>query len=95
MNAVYLYGTLEDDPETIEGKKGVFTKFVVKHNGSTDKQNASVEFISFGKVAEDAAGLQAGQQVVVQGRFQTGTFKRQDGKSFTKTSVIADQVTLS
>ena len=94
MNAVYIAGALVENPKHSTGKKTAFTKFVVAHKGSTEKRNASVEFIAFGEVAEFCAQLRQGQGVVVQGRFQTGTFQRKDGGAFTKTSVIADSVTI-
>ena len=95
MNAVYLEGALASKPESKEGKKGTFTKFVVEHDGSTEKRNATVEFVAFGEVAEVTAGLDVGDRVVVQGRYQTGTFTGQNGKPFTKTSNIADAVSLA
>ena len=93
MNAIYLAGALVENPKHSTGKKAAFTKFVVAHKGSTEKRDASVEFIAFGEVAEFIAQLRQGQGVVVQGRFQTGTFQRKDGGAFTSTSVIADSVT--
>lgn len=95
MNTVYLDGNLAKKPEIKKGDKTTFAKFVVNHDGPTEKQNASVEIVTFGKLAEDIADLRKGQTVAVRGRFQTGTYKRQDGKSFTKTSIIADGVDFS
>jgi len=94
MNSIYLSGALASDPESKKGKKSTYTKFVVNHNGSTEKRNATVEFIAFGEVAEVVTGLRSGQDVVVPGRFQTGTYTGQRG-TFTKTSNIADSISLA
>ena len=93
INSVYLEGNLAKKPEIKKGEKTTFAKFTVDYSGATEKQNASVDIIAFGKVADQIADLHKAQHVVIAGRFHTGTYKRQDdGKSFTKTSVIADNV---
>lgn len=99
MNQVVLIGRLARDCDTRNSQGGTavthFTLAVNRpYSKSTDGQTADfIRCVCFGKNAENCAKyLSKGSQAAVQGRIQTGSYKKRDGTTVYTTNVIANHV---
>lgn len=101
MNSVNLVGRLARDPEVryTQSQMAVctFTLAVDRAGAKRDDPNAqTADFprcTAFGKTAENMSKyLHKGSKVGVEGRIQTGSYKKQDGTTVYTTNVIANHV---
>lgn len=98
MNVVMLIGRLTRDPEIryTQSQMAVcnFSIAVDRPVRSGEERKADFPRITvFGKQAENCSRyLFKGSMVAVQGRLQTGSYKKQDGSTVYTTDVVADRV---
>lgn len=100
MNSVNLTGSLVRDPEVryTQSQMAVcsFTLAVDRQRKKDDPNAQTADFprcIAFGKTAENMSKyLHKGSKVGVEGRIQTGSYKKQDGTTVYTTNVIANHV---
>lgn len=95
MNIVMLIGRLTADPKVSNSSTAVAKyNLAVERIGSKEgQQNADfIPCTAFGKNAEFAQKyLSKGMKIAVQGRIQTGSFKKEDGTRVYTTEVIVDR----
>lgn len=100
MNSVNLTGRLVRDPELryTQSQMAIcsFTLAVDRQRKKDDPNAQPADFprcIAFGKTAENMHKfLHKGSKVGVEGRIQTGSYKKQDGTTVYTTDVIANHV---
>lgn len=99
MNQVVLIGRLARDCDTRNSQGGTeVTHFTLAVNRPYSKNNDGqtadfIRCVCFGKTAENCARyLSKGSQAAVQGRIQTGSYKKPDGTMVYTTDIIADRV---
>ena len=99
MNSVVLVGRLARDPElsyTPNTQTAItrFTLAVDRPKRQGEDQGADfIRITVFGRQAETCDRyLSKGRQAAVQGRIQTGSYKKPDGTTVYTTDVIADRV---
>ena len=94
MNFVGIIGRLTSDPSIREGEKTKVASFrlAVPRPYSKDE----VDFIqckAFGKTADFLENYKSkGDEIAVEGRIQTGSYKNKDGNTVYTTDVICDRV---
>lgn len=90
MNRVILKGRLTKDPSI-----GTNSTKVAKYTLAVNRFNEGADFIScvaFGKAAEFAEKyLTKGQEILVEGRIQTGSYDKQDGTKVYTTDVVVER----
>lgn len=101
MNSVVISGNLTKDPELRSRGEMSICRFTVavndrKKNQQTGEWEDNPSFIPvvvFGRQADNCDKyLTKGRKVTVQGRIQTGSYKKQDGTRVYTTDVIANIV---
>ena len=97
MNAVQLLGRFTRENEFKElGSTSVFRNNIAVQrnfkNKDGERESDFVNVVAFGKTAELLNQyFGKGQQVVVQGRIQTGSYDKEDGTRVYTTDVVVDQ----
>ena len=101
MNIVIISGNLTRDPEVnyTQGAepKAITTMTVASSRGKkTDGTDAGADYIRtkvFGKQAENCKQyLKQGSKVLVQGKWQTGSYEDKDGKKVYTNDLVASRV---
>ena len=91
MNRVILMGRLTDDPKISEKDD----KISARYNLAVDRYGEGADFpscVAFGKSAEFVKNfLTKGTKILIEGRIQTGSYKKQDGTTVYTTDVIVDR----
>lgn len=91
MNKVILMGRLTKDPEIRQAQTGTL---VANYSLAVDRgdKDGNTDFINckaFSKSAEFAQGyLHKGMKIVVEGRWQTGSFEGKNGKVYTNDCIV-------
>lgn len=97
MNKIILMGRLTKDPETRQAGETTLTRFTLAVDRRYKQDGgANADFpncIAFGKTAEFIQKyLHKGMKICLDGRLQTGSYKKQDGNTVYTTEVIAENV---
>jgi len=97
MNKVFLVGRLGADPELAYTGKGlaITTLSLATRDPSKawDKKTEWHRVVVFGKLAEAAAThLIKGQEVCVEGKLHSNTWKTEDGKNRKRVEIIASSI---
>lgn len=91
MNKVILMGRLTADPQESVGANGTT---ITRYRLAVDRYKEGTDFIScvcFNKVAEFASKyLKKGLKIAIEGRIQTGSYKKDDGTTVYTTEVIVN-----
>ena len=95
MNSVILKGRLTKDPD-VRYTQGQEQMAIARYSLAVNRRgkDAGADFINcvcFGKQGEFAEKyLKKGQEVLIQGRIQTGSYQNKDGQKVYTTDVIVD-----
>ena len=94
MNNVTLIGRLTKDPEVRYAGESPIANFTLAIDRHAKEKTADfIRIVAFGKTAELCERFLAkGRMTAVQGRIQTGSFKKSDGTMAYTTEVVADRV---
>lgn len=96
MNRVCLVGRLTKDPELRYGQSGTaVTKFTIAVDDpfKSDGEADFIQIVTFKKLAEACANnLKKGRLVSAEGRWKTGRYQNNDGKTVYTNDCIADSV---
>lgn len=91
MNRVILMGRLTDNPKISEKDD----KIIARYNLAIDRYGEGADFpscVAFGKSAEFVKNyLTKGTKILIEGRIQTGSYKKQDGTTVYSTDVVVDR----
>ena len=91
MNKVILMGRLTKDPEIRQAQSGklIASYSLAVDRGDKDKNTDFINCKAFSKSAEFAQGyLHKGMKIVVEGRWQTGSFDGKNGKVYTNDCIV-------
>ena len=94
MNNVTLIGRLTKDPEVRYAGESPIANFTLAVDRQAKEKTADfIRIVAFGKTAELCERFLAkGRMTAVQGRIQTGSYKKSDGTMQYTTEVVADRV---
>ena len=100
MNKVILLGRLTRDPEirySAGAESKAVAKFILAVNRTYKKEGEQsadfINIVAFGKNAEFAEKyFRKGQQILVEGRWQTGSYTNKEGVKIYSNECIADMV---
>ena len=95
MNSVILVGRLTSDPRITVSQSGtkVASFRLAVDRETKDKDADFIQCKAFGHTAEYLENYKGkGDEVVVQGRIQTGSYKNREGATVYTTDVIANRV---
>lgn len=94
MNNVTLIGRLTKDPKVRYAGESPIANFTLAIDRQAKEKTADfIRIVAFGKTAELCERFLAkGRLTAVQGRIQTGSYKKSDGTTQYTTEVVADRV---
>lgn len=99
MNKVILMGRLTRDPEIHVAQSeqpltiAMFTLAVDRRNRNSEQIADFITCKAFGKTAEFAEKyLAKGTKILIEGRWQTGSYKNKDGQTVYTNECIVDQM---
>lgn len=96
MNVVILKGRLCGDPEVrysqANGEQMAIARYRLAVSRSKKDEADFINCVAFGRVGEFAEKyLKKGQEVLIQGRIQTGSYQNKDGQKVYATDVIVEK----
>lgn len=97
MNKVVLKGRLTKDPEvrtanTAKGETMTIARYTLAVNRRVKDEADFISCVAFGKSGEFAEKyLKKGQEILVSGRIQTGSYENKDGQKVYTTDVVVEE----
>lgn len=93
MNITILQGRITKDIELRYNNETAFARFTLAVDRKGKEKEADfIQCIAFGKTAENIDKFVGkGNRILVKGRIQTGSYKRQDGGTVYTTDVVVEE----